>query len=269
MTLVETISSNIQMNLPDNISVVVRGFSDKEHFGRNAFTKYRAASLIKVPLAIALFDGIESGVFDIHDTLVLQEEDKVHRPEDQNGRVDKSEVGTEFTVDYLVDQAMTRSDNTAANMLISYVGMDYVNTMLQEFGYVDTVLARKMCDKHAKAIGEENFTNPSEITQIFHDLHTGAMINPEHSQHLLGIMSRSKFHDKLTKYIPKDIEVPRKGGVLDAYQYHPTVVHDVGLVKLPETPYVIGVFVAGIGKKQAKEHIAQISGNVYHTITGE
>jgi beta-lactamase class A len=269
MTLVETLKSDIEMDLPDNVSVVVRSFSEDEPFKHNAFVRYRAASLIKVPIAIAVFDGVETGDFDMHDTLVLKEEDKVHRPEDQNGRVDRSEVGTEFTVDYLVDQAMTRSDNTAANMLIRYVGMDYVNTMLQEFGYVDTVLARKMCDKHAKAVGEENFTNPSEITQMFRDLHRGAMLKPEHSQHLLGIMSKSKFDEKLTKYLPRDIEVPRKGGVLDAYQNHQTVVHDVGLVKIPDTPYIIGVFIEGLDKNQAKEHIAQISANVYHTITGE
>ncbi|MBN2112492.1 serine hydrolase [Candidatus Woesearchaeota archaeon] len=269
MGLIDKVKAELTDTFPDNVSVVVRGFSDDEHFSHNAFKKYRAASLIKVPLAIALFDGIENGMFDLHEAIAVTSVDAVYREEDQNGNVDRARIGDEFTVDYLLMEALAKSDNTATNMLIRYVGMDCVNVLLHEFGYVETVLARKMCDREAREKGKENYTNPSEITQMFRDLNTGAMLKPEHSQHLLGIMAQSKFHSKLTKYLPKSIDVPRKGGSLEPLGDQKSVAHDVGIVKIPYSPYVIGIFTEGFEKDEANEFIAQLSGRIYQTVVRE
>ena len=273
MSIIERVNTELEDNFPDNVSVVVRSFSEDKPFKHRAFERYRAASLIKVPLAIALFDGIEKKKFNIYDVCTLDGEDKVYRLEDQNGEVDKAEIGTEFAIDFLVGEMLVKSDNSATNMLISYIGMDYVNTMLQEFAYVDTVLGRKMCDKHARAIGDENYTNASEMTQMFKDLHEGKILGKDkHAQHLLGMMAQSKFHSKITRDLPMEEEgfdVPRKGGVLAPYKDQPSVVHDVGLVRLPENPYVIGVFVEGVDSKTGSDYIAQVSKKVYTTIVSK
>lgn len=269
MSLIEKVKAELKDEFSDNSSIVVADVSQDKPFNHNPLKQYRAASLIKLPVALALFDGIEAGMFSLDETLTLTESDAVYRPQDKNGHIDNSEVGTVFKVSDVLDETMTKSDNTAANMLIRYVGMEQVNNLMQEFGYVMTSISRKMCDKEARALGNENYTTASEMVHMLKDLHLGRILTKEHSKYLIDTMSESKFKSKITKYLPEDVVVPRKGGYLEPFHDHPAIVQDVGLVQVPDSHYVIGVFIEGMDKINGNEFIAQVSNRVYHTVVKE
>ena len=229
--------------------------------GFNAARVYRAASLIKVPLAMALMDGVERGFLSLDDMLTVKPENKVKAKADKGGTVDHARVGTKFSVDDVLYHALANSDNSATNMLIDYVGMCEVNRLIDKYGAKDTVLARKMCDRDAVKKGNENYTTPKEIAEIFESLRRFEVLPPRYCRKLLNIMAQSKFTDKITRDLPKEIKeyVPRKGGTLRPRRGEPEVVHDVGIVYVPGRPYTIGVFTEGVEIGEAKGIIAKVS----------
>jgi beta-lactamase class A len=237
----------------------------------NTFKQYRAASLIKVPLAIAFLQGVEKGKLSLDAILTLDDSSKVLDGSSQHGSIDKSEIGTQFLADAVLDEAMTKSDNSATNMLIEYAGMDAVNQLMEKKGYRMTVLARKMADSEAKKRGEENYTCPQDIVSMFDALHRGEILPDKYCKKLLEIMGKSVFEDKLTRDLPDDIVVPRKGGVVGEFRdaegkVYPVSVHDAGVVYAPKSPYVIAVFTEGMEKDAAKDFIAKTSRKVFDIV---
>lgn len=231
--------------------------------GFNAGRRYRAASLIKVPLAIALMDGVEKGVLSLDEMLTVTPENRVRAKADKGGDVDHARAGTKFTVDDVLYQALANSDNSAANMLMDYAGMDNVNRLIEKYGAKDTVLARKMCDRRAVKEGKENYTTPMEMANIFESLRRFEVIPPRYCRKLLSMMAKNRFNGKLTRDLPEGMEVPRKGGVLRPRRGEPGVVHDVGIVPVPNRPYTIGVFTEGVETDEAKDIIARVSKHAY------
>jgi beta-lactamase class A len=233
--------------------------------GLNAERKYRAASLIKIPLAIALMHGVEKGALGLDELLTVTEENMVEAGEGKGGDVDHAGEGARFTVDDVLYHALANSDNSATNMLIGYVGMDNVNRIIEAYGAKDTVLARKMYDWDAARKGKENYTTPAEIAVFFESLRRKDALPPRYCRRLLHIMAKSKFKDKLTKKLPEKIKefLPRKGGTLSPANGMPEVVHDAGIVYAPGRPYTIGVFTEGVEKEEAKGVIADVSKAAY------
>lgn len=86
------------------------------------------ASGIKVPVAIAVLRGVESGEFSLDTEVQLQESDYV----DGAGQTNWEEPGCRLTVHHLMEQMLTVSDNTATDMLIRLVGIERVNDLVSE-----------------------------------------------------------------------------------------------------------------------------------------
>lgn len=86
------------------------------------------ASGVKVPVAIAVMRSIEAGELALDDTVDLRDDDYV----DGAGQTNLHPPGTALRIDYLLDQMLVYSDNTASDMLIRTVGLERVNRIAQE-----------------------------------------------------------------------------------------------------------------------------------------
>ncbi len=84
------------------------------------------ASMVKVPVAIAVLRGVERGQFKLETALTLRAGDYV----DGGGFTNGHPVGAQLTVRYLLDQMIIHSDNTASDMLIGLVGAADVNAVV-------------------------------------------------------------------------------------------------------------------------------------------
>lgn len=68
-----------------------------------------------------------------------------------------------FTLEKLLELMITKSDNTATNIIIDMIGVEAVNRYLVMNGYKDTQLKRKMMDMTAIREGCENYTSASDL----------------------------------------------------------------------------------------------------------
>ena len=97
--------------------------------GSHASVSYRAdkswyiASMVKVPVAIAVLRGVEAGAFTLDTTLRLRASDYV----DGAGSTNGFPLATPLSIRYLMEQMIIFSDNTASDMLIDLVGAAEVN----------------------------------------------------------------------------------------------------------------------------------------------
>ena len=90
--------------------------------------RWYLASGIKVPVAIAVLRAVEAGELSLATTLRLQADDYV----DGAGPTKRQPPGAALRVDWLLEQMLVHSDNTASDVLIRQVGIDRVNAVADE-----------------------------------------------------------------------------------------------------------------------------------------
>lgn len=85
--------------------------------------RWYLASMVKVPVAIAVLRGVERGDYELDTRLTLRAGDYVDGAGFTNGHA----VGAPLTIRFLLEQMIIYSDNTASDMLIDLVGIASVN----------------------------------------------------------------------------------------------------------------------------------------------
>lgn len=98
--------------------------------GHRASQRWYLASLVKLPVAIAVLRGVEAGQFTLDTPLRLRADDRV----DGAGATNAQPLAGPLTLAWLLEQMMVHSDNTASDMLISLVGLEAVNAVATSLG---------------------------------------------------------------------------------------------------------------------------------------
>ena len=186
----------------------------------------------------------------------MTEENKV----EGRGRVDHSEVGEKFKVEDLVYCMLTQSDNSAANMLIDYIGEDEINHVMDKHGYKNTHLGRKIQYES----DDENITTPKEMTELFEALYRETILPGKYCRFLLNILKQSEFKTRIPRKLPKEIEIAHKGGTLSKEKWGYSVVHDAGIIYLPYKNYILSVFTRNVGLDEGSDLIGDVSKTVYN-----
>ncbi|MCF7220868.1 serine hydrolase [Marilutibacter chinensis] len=131
----------VDAGFPGEIGVYVHHVGLDESFSYRAEERWYLASGIKVPVAITVLRRIEDGELALESRIRLQPGDYV----DGAGQTNAHPVGTPLRIDYLLEQMLVYSDNTATDALIRTVGLDSVNAvaaeLLEDGGLVITSLA--------------------------------------------------------------------------------------------------------------------------------
>ena len=149
------------------------------------------------------------------------------------------------------------SDNSATNVLIDRVGIDNVNAMLTSLGLTHTRLQRKMMDIKAAQAGRENLSTPREMMTLFADLYQQKLLSKPLTDDFFKVLSTPKPSD-IPRLIPDNVVVANKPGELAG------VRNDVGIVFVPNRPFVIVVMTAYLKRERDGNHaIATIAAAAY------
>ncbi|HAX76336.1 MAG TPA: hypothetical protein DCY88_10975 [Cyanobacteria bacterium UBA11372] len=128
-----------------------------------------AASLIKVPIAIALVHKLAA------DNISLDTKIYVDRSNYTEENFSEIRVGRSYTFKYLLTQAIAYSSNIATNQIIDYLGWDYINKTLGELGYSQTRVSHKLkgsVTDPSKNIGSEpNRITSNELTAMMVEIY--------------------------------------------------------------------------------------------------
>ena len=211
----------------------------------------RSASMIKVFILATAMEKEASGQLDESHELVLRDNMKVGGA----GSLCGWEDGSRITIRQLLYKMITESDNTATNMLIDYLGMGRINQYIQQHGYTQTKLQRKMMDTEAVQEGRENLTSARDLGIFFSRLYHKQCVTPGLDQKMINILLDQEDTDVLPAACPGS-RVAHKTGELDH------LYHDGGIVYGPSHNRVIVILTenqddAGLTLKLMKEIAAK------------
>ncbi|MBD2184522.1 serine hydrolase [Aerosakkonema funiforme] len=110
-----------------------------------------AASLIKVPIAIALLQKLSQNNMSLDRTIYV---DTSNFTEEDYSPI---KAGKSYTFRYLLTEMIARSSNIATNQIIDYLGWNYLNQVLDNLGYPTTQVGYKLTGESTKPTKNRGF----------------------------------------------------------------------------------------------------------------
>jgi beta-lactamase class A len=202
-------------------------------YGIRPDEEFFAASVIKIPLMVAVYRRIEEGRLSAHSTVEISASDWSGGA----GQMQYEMPGTPHTIEEYLRAMMTESDNVAANALLRTVGgTDYVNRVARSLGAKNTTMYQKLSSERAVVPELDNRSTPRDMATILSRIQAGKAASPESCREMVSLMRGSAHEKWLEEPLPDDVEVADKSGWL--YR----VYDEAGIVSYDHHSYIIAVF---------------------------
>jgi beta-lactamase class A len=228
-------------------------------------------SVIKVPIMILAYRDARQGRLDLDAQYQV-------RPDDMrrgSGILQHFAPGLAPTYRDLITQMIVTSDNTATDIMIAKVGLDRVNQLLTDLGYVETRLQHTTGDlfrgvweltdpAHVELSHREVFergwpndpnllekeyafdrdskewlgrTTAREMSRLLEQIHNGEVASREDCDEMLDILGKQLYESRLPRYISFQAAVAHKTG-----DWPPISGNDVGIISGSGGPIVVSIF---------------------------
>ena len=200
---------------------------------------FPTASLIKVPLLVALYDAVERGDLDLHQPLTWADSLK-YPGEDILGSFRDGETVALSKVAMLM---ITTSDNTGALWIQQLVGTGTrVNAWLEANGFqVTRVNSRTPGREQERSRWGWGQTTPREMAELVVRIRQGKAVSPAADEEMYRALTRVYWNGEALSALPPWVQAASKQGAVDRSR------SEVVLVNAPSGDYVFAV----ITKEQA------------------
>ena len=220
--------------LPSGISI---GVNDK--------LEARLASLIKIPVVMAVYRQIEEGKLTKGQILTVGNNDinKLF------GDLWKRGAGSQITVEEAVRLSLADSDNTATRTLVSALPQ----------GAIDDVF--DSLDIPKDKTGDLPVISPKNYSSILRALYLSSYLTKQNSNEIIEILTGTKFNDTLPAGIPEHVKVAHKIGIFNQKDDE-KIFSDCGIIYVPQRTYLLCIM-AKTNEEKAREHMRHLSKMVY------
>jgi beta-lactamase class A len=233
---------------PYRVGVLARSADGETLLEHDAGVTFPAASVIKVPLVMALYADAADGRVDLAEQIPVGE-----RIDGSGVLRDLRDVATLSLRDHAA-LMIGLSDNTATNRVIERFGLERVSARMAEWGIADTALRRKMYDFEAAKRGLENMATARDLVALLARLVRGECRDRATSDAVLGLMERCDDDRKLRRFLAPGTKVPSKSGTLDASR------NDVAVFRGPGRTVLVAAFTSDVKDVLAASHLLGIIG---------
>lgn len=216
--------------------VFIKDLVTGREIGINADTLYPTASMIKVPIMVAVFDKVERGELDYQQELTYTDS-LFYSDADITGELRDSAT---VHLSEMVFLSISKSDNTASLWLQELAGTGTViNTWLEEHGFEGTRMNSRTPGRRGDwEVYGWGQTTPREIARLMEMIYTGEAVSPAASAEMMRVLQRPWWDDEALSQIPPYVEVASKNGAVSASK------SEVVLVHAPSGPYLFSVITA-------------------------
>ena len=212
--------------------VYVRDLDEDFGYGVRADETFFSASIIKVPVMVAVYRKVEKGDLELSQKVELKEEDWAAGA----GWLQWEKAGTEQTVGDLLLLMMTQSDNVATNALVRMAGgRDHVNDVTESLGAKDTLLYQKVSSERGAVPGLDNRTTPRDMAIMLQKIADGEAASEKSCGYMIDLMYTDELDWWLDAGLPDGVDAANKAGWL--YQ----VYGDVGIVEHEGHRYTVAI----------------------------
>jgi beta-lactamase class A len=234
----------------------------------DADTSFHAASTMKVPVMIALYEQARAGALSLDEPLVVKTRFSSivdGSPYELTEAVDSDEaiyrtVGGTHSLRDLCQAMIAVSSNLAANLLIERIGVEHIRRTVSRLdadrdGGVQVL--RGVEDGKAFAQGLNNTTTARGLLTLFERLAHGTAVDPAADAAMTEMLAAQTFTAGIPAGLPAGTRVAHKTGSITR------INHDAGIVYAAR-PYVLVVLTRGLEDRKASAAlIAAISHIVY------
>jgi beta-lactamase class A len=251
------------------IAVAYSDLAGGESLYRNERAVFHAASTMKVPVMLGIFEAVTRGELRL-DQPVRVRNDFVSILDGSHYALDATEdsdpklydlAGSAVPLEELVRRMIVRSSNLATNIVIELIGAKRVMALMKEIGANDIRILRGVEDDKAYHAGMNNTTTAYDLMLVFKTLGERQAISADASKAMIDILLAQEFNDGIPGGLPRHTPVAHKTGSITE------IAHDAGLVIPPAgSPYALVILTRGFKKSEDAEKVmARISRAIWRS----
>lgn len=223
--------------IPNRTGVYFEYLPSGTSIGINEKEQFIPASLVKVPIVMAVYKKIESGKLKKNDFVALEERFK----DKTAGALWEERVGARIAVKDAIDKTLDDSDNTAKNILLSLLTRDEISFVFDSL------------DIDLESENDESATvTPKNYSSILRSLYLSSYLTQEHSNEMLELMTQSSDDLRLRSGIPDGIPVASKYGISYGARSSESVYSDCGIIYVPKRPFLVCVMIQSNEEEASK-----------------
>lgn len=214
---------------------------------------FSPASLLKLPVMIAYLKQAEQDK-----TLLSRQVKNEGVMEGTTPAFKQSETlekGKTYTIEQLIEQMITQSDNTALSLLEKNIDNSLIDKVTLDLGMTT-----------ATDQTPEDFLTVKEYASLYRVLYNSSYLNREMSEKALEILSKSVFQQGIRGRMPDNVAVAHKFGERDLGDGIKQL-HDCGIVYYPNHPYLFCIMTRGYDYQKLAAVIQDISHQVFQEIS--
>jgi beta-lactamase class A len=227
-------------------------------YGIRPDEKFFTASIIKVPIMVAVYREVDAGELEFSQQIEIKEEDWAAGA----GWLQWEKAGTKQTVGDLLLLMMTQSDNVAANALVRTVGgSDRINEVARSMGAEDTLLYQKVSSERGAVPALDNRSTPRDMATMMRQIAEGKAASDKSCGYMIDLMHEDKLDWWLDAGLPDGVNAANKAGWL--YR----VYDEAGIVDEDNHHYVIAILSkhGGADVNQGQKMIENLSRTVWES----
>lgn len=229
----------------NNIGFFLQDINTGAWMGINEREGFNPASLLKIPIMLAVLKKVELSEMTINNPLEIIEEDL-----DENaGELYQKGAGYQMPVWNFIEEMMLSSDNTAKNVLKRQLSGAELNSVFAHVGIPNPY-----------APSGDSLVTPRGYTRLFKSLYLSTYLPPDLSEKALEITTDTEMENLLSAGIPYEIQAAHK------YGERPDGISDCGVIYHPQNPYYLCVMTKDLEIPKAKELIINLSKMVYQFV---
>ena len=235
------------------VSIYAKNLTTGAEFARKDTDRVRTASTIKLPILIAAAQAVHDGKASWDELITLDKDEIVAG----SGVIREFTPGQKFPLRDIAHLMIVVSDNTCTNLMIERLTADYVNEVMDRYGFVNTKSMRKIMgdgknlkpnpggwSKFSQVDDNKKYgigvSTPREMVEILAALEQGKLVSAGASKSILDILRRQQYTDGIGRHDPHP--VASKSGALDALR------SDVGILYGKTAKIAIAITVDGMPK---------------------
>ncbi len=179
-------------------------------YGVRPDEEFFTASIIKVPVMVAVYRKVDAGKLSYSQMIEIKEEDWAAGA----GWLQWERAGTQQTVGDLLNLMMTQSDNVATNALVRTVGgADHVNEVARSLGAENTLLYQKVSSERAAIPQLDNRSTPRDMAAMMQKIADGEAASEKSCSYMIELMDLNELDWWLDAGLPGRRLRVQQGGV--------------------------------------------------------
>ncbi|WP_125567240.1 serine hydrolase [Companilactobacillus insicii] len=261
---IASILSNDLSGINGETSAYYFGINDnkKASYG-NYDAEQRAASDIKLFIMAAAYREVSQGNISLSDRYTLTDADKVSG----TGVVQSMQSGDSLTYEDLINYMITKSDNTAANIITKQIGgISVVNEEINRLNLNDTRMERMLMDQDALDSGKDNMSSAYDLALFLKKLYEHKVVSTKYDNEMLSILSNDSNHSKLPNQVNTDtVIIYNKTGEFGTYG----VENDAAIFKHDNKAFVLVVMSQDGSSSEQKSAMSSLGKDVTQKVLGD